>query len=319
MKRDRTNPTPFPDAKTKPGTPTRTKTPAKGMAPPTNLETFKRQSSAAPRQYAEKGAAIEGDAEITVKTEEVDPLEIEISTDEFAISDRVTVTNEVELETARLQSVVRSSSPPPPRPSLSGEMPNILSLANAQAPTVPPPRDYDSAKMTAAAVAPAPNPPPDDLEPPRPKLESLHIDQPFESGEQNAHTATTGEGKSVDPIVEMRDRFSLGDYTGALEIAEAILKDDPSNAEVTTCAENSRQVLIKMYSARIGPLDRVPVVLVPHHQMRWLSIDHRAGFVLSHIDGTSSVEMILDVSGMPKLDALKILNELVQQRIISFR
>jgi hypothetical protein len=74
-----------------------------------------------------------------------------------------------------------------------------------------------------------------------------------------------------------------------------------------------------MYAARIGPLDRVPVVIVPRDQLRWLSIDHRAGFMLSHIDGVSSVEMILDVSGMPLLEALRILFELVQQRVISFR
>jgi hypothetical protein len=61
------------------------------------------------------------------------------------------------------------------------------------------------------------------------------------------------------------------------------------------------------------------VVMVPREQLRWLSIDHRAGFLLSHVDGVSSLEMILDVSGMPTLDALKILCELAQQRVISFR
>jgi hypothetical protein len=40
---------------------------------------------------------------------------------------------------------------------------------------------------------------------------------------------------------------------------------------------------------------------------------------LSHIDGSCSLEQILDVSGMPTLDALRILFELVQQRVISFR
>ena len=122
-----------------------------------------------------------------------------------------------------------------------------------------------------------------------------------------------------ETIREMRDRFSLGDYTGALVLADGLLEDDPANPEVKECAENCRQVLRQMYTARIGPLDRVPVVTVARDQLRWLSIDHRAGFVLSHIDGVSSLEMILDVSGMPLLDALRILCELAQQRIISFR
>lgn len=118
---------------------------------------------------------------------------------------------------------------------------------------------------------------------------------------------------------EMNDRLALGDYSGALEIAEKLLATDPNDAAVLACAENCRTVLKQMYTARIGPLDRVPMVMVARDQLRWLSIDHRAGFVLSLVDGVSSLEMILDVSGMPELDALRILSELAQQRIISFR
>jgi hypothetical protein len=119
--------------------------------------------------------------------------------------------------------------------------------------------------------------------------------------------------------VEMTDRVSLGDYSGALEIAEQILKDNPRDASAKACAENCRTVLRQMYATRIGPLERVPVVLVPRDQLRWLSIDHKAGFVLSLVDGVSSVEMILDVGGMPELDTLRILSELAQQRIIALR
>jgi hypothetical protein len=118
---------------------------------------------------------------------------------------------------------------------------------------------------------------------------------------------------------EMNDRVSVGDYSGALEIAESILADNPNNVAAKACIENCRTVLRKMYAARIGPLDRVPVVAVPRDQLRWLSIDHKAGFVLSLVDGVSSLEMIIDVSGMPELDTLRILSELAQQRIISLK
>lgn len=124
---------------------------------------------------------------------------------------------------------------------------------------------------------------------------------------------------SADPLVEMRERFALGDYSGALVMADSLLEDNPTNPEAREYAESCRKVLQQMYTARIGPLDQVPVVEVARDQLRWLSIDHRAGFVLSLVDGVSSLEMILDVSGMPTLDALRILYELVQQRIISFR
>jgi hypothetical protein len=123
----------------------------------------------------------------------------------------------------------------------------------------------------------------------------------------------------ADPVVEMRDRRALGDYTGALQVAEQILGEDPTHAEALACAEACRDVLVKMYSARIGPMTRVPSVVVAKNQLRWLSLDHRAGFVLSHIDGTSSLEMILDVSGMAPRDCLRILYELVLQHVIAFK
>ena len=122
-----------------------------------------------------------------------------------------------------------------------------------------------------------------------------------------------------DPIAEMRERFSLGDYTGAFEMAELLLAEDPDDMEAAECAENCRGILDGMYAARLGPLDRVPTVVVQRAQLRWLSIDHRAGFVLSLIDGSSTLDMILDVSGMPRIDAMRILNELLQQKIVSLK
>jgi hypothetical protein len=196
-----------------------------------------------------------------------------------------TLTNEEELEVARVRSMSLSE-----RPTASSSA-SLLSLANANASVA----GLPAPPSTRGDVGVAPS-------------------DPSEPGADAPHAAT-----SPDPEAEMRDRFSLGDYSGALVIAEALLEDDPSHAEALRFAENCRSVLTQMYTARIGPLDRVPIVLIPRDQLRWLSIDHRAGFVLSHVDGVSSLEMILDVSGMPMLDVLRILYELVEQRVIAFR
>jgi hypothetical protein len=72
-----------------------------------------------------------------------------------------------------------------------------------------------------------------------------------------------------------------------------------------------------MYAARIGPMDQVATVAVPPDQITWLSLDHRAGFLLSLVDGVSSIEEILDISGMTRLDALRIMYTLVQQNVIT--
>ena len=192
-----------------------------------------------------------------------------------------TLTDEKELEDARVRSM-KLSEPP-----ITATNPSLLSLANAHA--------SGSMGVTGPHAAPAPAP------------------------AAPAAVPKSNDAGVPGQIGEMRDRFSLGDYSGALIVAEAILESDAQHAEARQVAQHCRRVLEQMYIARIGPLTRVPTVAVPRDQLRWLSIDHRAGFLLSHVDGVSTLEMILDVSGMSPLDALRILYELAQQRVITFR
>ncbi len=199
-------------------------------------------------------------------------------------ADRITLTNEVELELARARS---AQSTEPPRRRSSG----ALSVADALAPSTPPPHTVSSSSIEAAVLGAI----------------------------GGVTTPEITERAQFDPLAEMRERFSLGDYSGALEMAERVLSGDASSLEAAECGESSRAILEAMFAAKLGALDRVAAVIVPRTQMRWLSIDHRAGFVLSLVDGVSTVEMILDVSGMPRLDALRILYELVQQRIVALR
>jgi len=119
------------------------------------------------------------------------------------------------------------------------------------------------------------------------------------------------------PIGEMKDRYAMGDFSGALVIAEGIMDASPEDLEAPRYAQSCRDVLTQMYSARLGSLDQVVTVAVPSDQIRWLTLDHRAGFLLSLIDGGSTVDQILDISGMTRLDALRIMYQLLDQRVIS--
>ena len=248
-----------------------------------------------------------------------------------------TLTDPAELEEARQASL---ESNPPARKTPQG----LLSLANARIPSNIPPRKVSYESLGAVdreweELATSPPPPLEQAiidafargdEPPSTKnaaeLAEATAASDVATGSEPAPApapAAPPPAATAPPVApsaqEMNDRIALGDYSGALEIAEKLLEKDPSNEPVRVCAESCRGILKQMYITRIGPLDRVPLVMVARDQMRWLSIDHRAGFVLSLVDGVSSLEMILDVSGMPVLDALRILSELAQQRIISFR
>ncbi|RYZ02913.1 MAG: hypothetical protein EOO73_29775 [Myxococcales bacterium] len=118
-------------------------------------------------------------------------------------------------------------------------------------------------------------------------------------------------------IGEMKDRYAMGDFSGALLVAEGLLEDNADDIDAQRYAQSCRDVLTQMYSARLGTLTQRVRVAVPSDQIRWLSLDHRSGFVLSLIDGSSTVEELLDISGMNRLDALRILYTLYDQRVIA--
>jgi len=114
----------------------------------------------------------------------------------------------------------------------------------------------------------------------------------------------------------MKDRYAVGDFTGALGLAETLLGRDPGDVEAQRYATSCRDVLSQMYLSRLGSLEQVVSVGLTPEELRWLTLDHRAGFMLSMIDGYSTIGELLDISGMPRLDALRILSQLLEQRVI---
>ena len=62
----------------------------------------------------------------------------------------------------------------------------------------------------------------------------------------------------------------------------------------------------------------IPRVLVSPSEIAKLPIDHRGGFLLTHIDGMHTLEEILDICAMPAAEALEILRNLEAHRVIEF-
>lgn len=68
--------------------------------------------------------------------------------------------------------------------------------------------------------------------------------------------------------------------------------------------------------ARLGSASAVPVLVA---DVTKLNLDHRAAFVLRFLDGMSSVDDVLDASGLPRIDALRILDSLLGARVIAMK
>ncbi len=62
-----------------------------------------------------------------------------------------------------------------------------------------------------------------------------------------------------------------------------------------------------------------PIVVMPYDQLRRLPLDHRAGFLLSLMDGTIDLATVIEVSAMPEAQALRVVRDLFDTGVIGFR
>ena len=83
-------------------------------------------------------------------------------------------------------------------------------------------------------------------------------------------------------------------------------------------AERS-DLLQGVYKAYLGDSTQVPMLTLPLHEIELHQLDNRAAFLLSRIDGSMSVEDILDVCGMSRLEALQLLSGLVMRGVLELR
>jgi CRP-like cAMP-binding protein len=138
--------------------------------------------------------------------------------------------------------------------------------------------------------------------------------------ERRPRRRTSKAPRAISPSdhlrTQMRERLEIGDYSGALAAAEEVAKSGDEDPEVRRVGEECRRVLVGMYESRIGSFHRAPVVVVSPHELIWRSLDATAGFILSRIDGTSTFEDIVDISGLPRFETCRILNQLLQDGII---
>jgi tetratricopeptide (TPR) repeat protein len=114
-----------------------------------------------------------------------------------------------------------------------------------------------------------------------------------------------------------KDLHALGDFSGSLELIEKILKVDPEHGEARDYLRHNEATLVAMYESKLGPLVAVPRLAIKPEEVMWLNLDHRAGFLLSQIDGSVDFDALFALSGLPRLDTARILATLIADGVIA--
>ena len=111
---------------------------------------------------------------------------------------------------------------------------------------------------------------------------------------------------------------SLRPLAGGLSVPPAARVSGLYSAAPRVKAQSSAppEELERSCMETLGSLDRVPRVALAPGDLGKLALDHRAGFVLTFIDGMSSIDTLLDASGLPRLELLRILRDLVLAGVV---
>jgi len=135
-----------------------------------------------------------------------------------------------------------------------------------------------------------------------------------------------GEREASDTWKELpiqNDRLQAGAF-GLVDECQAALKEGRADSAalaaelalqlseqggspgVDSIVESKRPLFERAFCACIGDMKSAPIRAIPSEDLAAHGFDHRAAFLMSRMDGTLSVSDLLDVAGMPRFDALRL-------------
>ena len=118
-----------------------------------------------------------------------------------------------------------------------------------------------------------------------------------------------------DEHQEMREKYALGDFSGALRVAEMLSGRAPDDTEIAWYMTHSRTQLRGILMSKLGE-DSVPTVTIPVSELQWYGLDPASFKLLSEMDGVRRVDEVVRSTVLPDLEALRSLGELVAQGIV---
>jgi hypothetical protein len=128
--------------------------------------------------------------------------------------------------------------------------------------------------------------------------------------------ASEGSGPAATPggVAGALALFRSGRTVDALELLESTASPDDLDAQATLDLLRSR--LYDQYRAETGEGEGVPGVVLGPDAILGFNLPANAGFLLSMVDGNTSVDDLVTLSGMDPFEAMHVLHRLVRAGIV---
>lgn len=144
--------------------------------------------------------------------------------------------------------------------------------------------------------------------------------QILEDVDETAPAEEAKEDKTRRRITALFDKAlewnAAGELDKAVAAVDLAMSEDPNSALAQKLLHRHRDDTMAVFQSFLGDLLRQPQLAKPLHELASAPISPRAAFLLSRIDGMLSIDEILDVSGMPRLEAYRHLCQLFLRGIL---
>jgi hypothetical protein len=152
------------------------------------------------------------------------------------------------------------------------------------------------------------------LEPGHPEAEDYLRTAGF--GEDEVLLSLASGEADASLLADALELFRKGEVQESLELFETLASENPGRMEIQGYFELVRSHLYKYYHERIAdPYGVLKVKITPKEIMRF-NLPANAGFVLSMVDGRTSVNEILALSGMDPFEAVRVVSKLLEAGIV---
>ena len=127
----------------------------------------------------------------------------------------------------------------------------------------------------------------------------------------------SGRRDRVDESLEAaRDHIASNDFEGALALLSAVAESDRLRLDLEGVVDLLRARLLAGYRERIGELNVCPALSQQVDDFGGLNLPKSAGFLISLLDGNTSVTDLVSLSGMDAFEALSTLAGLVDAGVV---
>jgi hypothetical protein len=117
-------------------------------------------------------------------------------------------------------------------------------------------------------------------------------------------------------VAEARELGARKEYESALELLLGAADSSLINLELDASIELVRSRLLKQYRESVGDLESVPVLGKDPTKLTEFNLPPDVGFILSMVDGATSVTDLISLSGMDVFDVLRTVKGLIDKEIV---